>query len=185
VATAAIPLAAKIKGRLDEIETITITMADNPMIRRQQTDPGRVDPRSREAADHSFPFIAAVSLMDGMLTTRQYANERWNAPDIRALMARMVFDTDASLSTRAPGGYPSAIRIVMTGGETFTAEALEAPGMSHGGIPRDAVIDKFALTTAGLLTDARRTRLRDMVLDLENLPSIQPMMTELAAPITT
>jgi 2-methylcitrate dehydratase len=185
VATAAIPLAEKVKGRLDDIKTITITMADNPMIRRQQTDPGRVDPQSREAADHSFPFIAAVSLMDGMLTTRQYLNERWNAPEIRSLMDRMVFDTDPALSTRAPGGYPSAIRIVMTDGEAFSAEALEAPGMSHGGIPRDAVVSKFELTTAGLLADDRRTKVRDMVLDLENLPSIRPLMAELAAPITT
>lgn len=183
VATAAEPLAVKIRGRFDDIEAITISMADSAVIRRQQTDPGRLDPRSRESADHSFPFIAAVTLIDGTLTPRQYDNDRWMEPTIRALMAKMTFDTDAALTARAPNSYPVRMRIRMTDGEMLESEALEAPGMSHGGIPRDTVVAKFEKITAGLLDPDRQARIRDNALALDGLASIATLMDDLAAPI--
>jgi 2-methylcitrate dehydratase len=183
VATAAETLADRIRGRLEAVEAISITMADSATIRRQQTDPGRLDPRSREAADHSFPFIAAVTLIDGTLAPRQYDNDRWMDKGVRALMNKMTFDTDAGLTARAPESYPVCIRIHMTDGEVLEREALEAPGMSHGGIPRDAVVAKFGKITAGLLDPDRQARIRDMVLALDDLDSIAALMNDLATPI--
>jgi 2-methylcitrate dehydratase len=183
VAAAAEPLALKVRGRFDAIRSITISMADSAVIRRQQTDPGRLDPRSRESADHSFPFIAAVTLADGTLTPRQYDNERWMELAIRILMAKMTFDTDAELTARAPDSYPVRIRISMADGEMLESEALEAPGMSHGGIPRDAVTAKFEKITAGLLAPDRQARIRANALALDGLESISTLMDDLAAPV--
>ncbi len=183
VAAAAEPLAPKIRGRFDAVRAIIISMADSAVIRRQQTDPGRLDPRSRESADHSFPFIAAVTLADGTLTPRQYDNERWMEPAIRALMAKMTFDTDAELTARAPKSYPVRIRVSMADGEMLESEALEAPGMSHGGIPRDAVTTKFDKITTGLLDPDRQARIRANALALDSLDSISTLIDDLAAPV--
>jgi 2-methylcitrate dehydratase len=175
-------IGGKAGGRIDGIRSITVTMADSPVIRRQQTDPGRLDPRSREAADHSFPFIAAIALIEGRLTPRDYDGERWNAPDVRALMGRMRFDTDAALGARNPDGYPVRIRLDMADGTSVEAESLAAPGMSAGGIAREAVVAKFEALTEGLLSTARRDAVCDMVLRLDTLPSVRPLMEALALP---
>ena len=175
-------IGGKAGGRIGTIRSITVTMTDSPVIRRQQTDPGRLDPHSREAADHSFPFIAAIALIEGRLTPRDYDGERWNAADVRGLMGRMRFDTDAALGARNPEGYPVRIRLEMDDGSTVEAECLAAPGMSAGGVARDAVVAKFDALTEGLLSNTRRDHVRDMVLDLDRLPSVRPLMEALALP---
>lgn len=186
VAAAAVQLHDKIGGkaggRIRAIRSITVTMADSPVIRRQQTDPGRLDPHSREAADHSFPFIAAIALIEGRLTPRDYDGERWNAADVRGLMGRMRFDTDAALGARNPDGYPVRMRIEMNDGSSLDAECLAAPGMSAGGVAREAVVAKYEALTEGLLSNAQRDHVRDMVLGLDRLPSIRPLMEALALP---
>ncbi len=63
-------------GRLRQV---TVAIADTPSLRRQKDDPGRIDPNSREAADHSFNFLAAVAIVDGAIRprpVRQRALER-------------------------------------------------------------------------------------------------------------
>ena len=60
---------------------ITVAIADTPSLHRQKDDPGRIDPTSREAADHSFNFLAAAAIVDGAFGLAQFDNERWNDAD--------------------------------------------------------------------------------------------------------
>ena len=85
----------QINGDVDRLKEITVAIADTPSLRRQKDDPGRIDPNSREAADHSFNFLAAVALLDGEFGLAQFDNERWNDPKVRAVMARLEIVCDA------------------------------------------------------------------------------------------
>src|SRR5262249_45025107 len=110
---AAIRLNAAIKDDVERIARIEVTMPDYRVIRRHQDDEGRKDPKTREAADHSFPFLIAVALIDGRLGPAQFDNERWNDPQVRSLMARIALKRDASLNLGADAGYPCAMRIAL------------------------------------------------------------------------
>ena len=102
VVAAGLDLHQQIDGDVDRLKQITVAIADTPSLRRQKDDPGRIDPQSREAADHSFNFLAAVALIDGAFGLAQFANERWNDPKVRAVMARLDIACDAALNaTRA------------------------------------------------------------------------------------
>src|SRR6202040_1572123 len=92
-----------LNGDVSRLAHIRVAMADMPFLRRQKDDPGRIDPTSREAADHSFNFLAAVALLDGEFGLAQFENERWNDPKVRAVMARLEIDVDGQLNARAPG----------------------------------------------------------------------------------
>src|SRR4029079_239753 len=85
---------------------ITVAIADTASLRRQKDDPGRIDPTSREAADHSFNFLAAVAMLDGAFGLAQFENERWNAAAVRGVMERLEIVCDPSLNPRSPGGFP-------------------------------------------------------------------------------
>ena len=85
---------------------ITVAIADTPSLQRQKDDPGRIDPTSREAADHSFNFLAAVSIVDGAFGLAQFDNERWNAADVRDVMGRLEIVCDASLNAALAGRLP-------------------------------------------------------------------------------
>ena len=62
---AGIALHRLVGGDIDRLATIRVALADLPIVRRQLADPGRIEPRSREAADHSLHFLIAVALIDG------------------------------------------------------------------------------------------------------------------------
>ena len=87
---AAIAMHRLVDGNVERLGTIRVALADLPIVRRQLADPGRIAPRSREAADHSLHFLIAVALIDGAFGLRQFDNERWNDPKVRALMARLT-----------------------------------------------------------------------------------------------
>jgi 2-methylcitrate dehydratase len=178
---AAIRIHHMLRGRTDAIERINVTMADTSVIRRQQTDPGRLDPTSREAADHSFPFLVAVALADGRLTPRQFDHERWNERAIRALMARTTLATDPALNEAGERGHPCVVRVVTRDGTEHVAEELEMPGSAAGGIDRPAVLDKFDALASDALGAGRRDMVKDSALGLERLSSIRPLMAALGA----
>src|SRR5580704_10621251 len=95
-----------LNGDVSRLQHIRVAMADMPFLRRQKDDPGRIDPTSREAAGHSFNFLAAVALIDGEFGLAQFDNARWNVPSVRAVMARLEIVVDADLNARAPGSFP-------------------------------------------------------------------------------
>ena len=156
-------------------------MADYRVIKRHQDDPGRIHPLSREAADHSFPFLVAVTLIDGALGSAQFENERWHDPKVKALMSRIVMSRDAKWNARAPGAYPCTIRARDVDGRDFIAEVPYPPGFSQSGVDEAAVIiEKFHAVAAPVLAAARE-RIVDAVMEFHHSPST----TTLDAAIST
>jgi 2-methylcitrate dehydratase len=72
---AALLLHQRIGGEVDRLDSLRIVMADVPAVRIQQEDRGRWDPQTREAADHCFQFLVAVTLIDGAFGLRQFEGE--------------------------------------------------------------------------------------------------------------
>jgi 2-methylcitrate dehydratase len=180
IVAAGLDMHRQIGADVDRLEDITVAVADKPFLVRQMNDPGRVDPSSREAADHSFNFLAAVSLLDGSFGLAQFDNERWNDPKVRALMARLEIVADASLNDRSPGGFPCAIHAKAADGRTYLAEVLDPPGFSRHGLDAEAVKHKFNAITAGRLTQKARDGIIAQVMALDCSPNVQGLTTALA-----
>ena len=171
----------QVGGDAGRLRHITVAIADTPSLHRQKDDPGRIDPTSREAADHSFNFLAAAAIVDGAFGLAQFDNERWNAADVRDVMSRLEIVCDASLNPRSPGGFPCAIRAQGTDGKDYVAEVLDPPGFSRHGLDADAVTEKFHAITANRLPQAVRDRIVESVMALDRRPSVAEVMAALAA----
>jgi 2-methylcitrate dehydratase len=65
VVAAGIEMHRRLGGAIDNLAAFRLVIPDTSGYRRQKDDPSRIKPVSREAADHSFNFLAAVSLIDG------------------------------------------------------------------------------------------------------------------------
>jgi 2-methylcitrate dehydratase len=181
VVAAGLELHRQVGGDVDCLRDITVAIADTPALRRQKDDPGRIDPRSREAADHSFNFLAAASLLDGEFGLASFDNERWNDPMVRAVMARLTIVCDGSLNARAPGTFPCAIHATSTDGRAHVAEVLNPPGFSRSGIDPQAVPNKFSAITAGRLGPNSRQRIIDAAMMLDQSPSCTELTAALAS----
>jgi 2-methylcitrate dehydratase len=188
IVAAGIALHQQIKGALagdvSRLAHIRVAMADMPFLRRQKDDPGRIDPTSREAADHSFNFLAAVALLDGTFGLAQFENERWNDPKVRAVMARLEVAVDAELNARSPGSFPCRVEARCDDGTILVADIPDPPGFSRHGLDADAVIKKFNAVTAAHLSAASRARIIEAVLDLDRSPACAELWHALAAAIS-
>jgi len=185
IVAAGIELNRQVKSALDgdvgRLRHIRVAMADMPFLRRQKDDPGRIDPTSREAADHSFNFLAAVALLDGEFGLAQFANERWNDPEVRTVMARLEITVDGQLNARAPGSFPCRIEARCDDGTTLVADVPDPPGFSRHGLDADAVMAKFNAITAAHLDASARGRIIEAVMGLDRSPSCADLSRALAA----
>jgi len=171
----------QIGGDADRLRRITVAIADTPSLKRQKDDPGRIDPTSREAADHSFNFLAAVAIVDGAFGLAQFENERWNDAAVREVMGRLTIICDGALNARSPGGFPCVIEAHGADGQVYRAEVFDPPGFSRHGLDAPAVTDKFHAVTAGFLQQAERGQIVDSVMALDRSPSLDGVITALAA----
>jgi 2-methylcitrate dehydratase len=160
---------------------IRIALADVPLVRRQIADPGRIAPHSREAADHSLQFLIAVALLDGTFGLAQFAGERWNDPNVRALMARLDMTTDADLARRGGEAYPCALHATGHDGCAYDVEVLAPPGFSPNGPDAETVLEKFSRITADRLAPAARDRIIAQVMGLDSAPNCHELMQALTA----
>jgi 2-methylcitrate dehydratase len=163
-------------GNVDQLKTIRVALADLPIVRRWLADPGRIAPRSREAADHSLHFLIAVALNDGTFGLRQFDNERWTDPKVRALMAMLDITTDAELTRRAGAAYPCALHAAGRDGRPYDVEIREPPGFSPDGLDTQTVLDKFAGVTERHLAPGSRNRIVDAVMALDKATSCDDLM---------
>jgi 2-methylcitrate dehydratase len=54
-----------------------------------QGSPSAFAPTNREAADHSTPYVMAMALLRGRLTSREYENAPWTTREVMSLMAKI------------------------------------------------------------------------------------------------
>jgi 2-methylcitrate dehydratase len=173
---AGIALHRLVGGNVDRLKTIRVALADLPIVRRWLADRGRIEPRSREAADHSLHFLIAVALNDGAFGLRQFDNARWNEPNVRALMARLDITTDADLTRRTAEAYPCALHATGHDDQPYDVEILQPPGFSPNGLDTQTVLDKFASVTERHLAPDTRNRIVDAVMALDKAISCDDLM---------
>ena len=166
---AALQLHPKVKDRLDRISRINVVMADLPMIRKQQGEAHRRQPRTREAADHSFTFLPAVAMAEGAMTDAQFRDRRWEQPDMLRLIEATDLTVEPGLAERAPGSMPSRIEVTLDDRSVVSEECLFHPGHSFPdrGLDAAAVCRKYDEVVGPHLSDATRKALREAVLDFE------------------
>ena len=183
---AALLLRREIGAEINRLDRITIVMADVPAVRIQQEDRGRWDPQTREAADHCFQFLVAVTLIDGTFGPQQFENERWNEKRVRALMNRMELGVGEGLAARAPrGAYPCALQATTNDGRRVDVEVPCPPGFSRGGLAVADVIAKFNAITGDRLAAEAQEKIVEATLGLDGEGSCARLFENLRSPFAS
>ena len=166
---AILELAPKIRAwtPLDEIESIDIEIATGYEV--HLADEPKYDPKTRETADHSFPYLLARALVDGGITLDTYTPERISDPAIRPLMRKIRVrgsDEMRRIMTASKGteAKPAKIRIRTATGREFSEEMID-----HSGHPnrlqstrRDAINKKLDICAQAVrMGPEQRERIRD------------------------
>ena len=145
-------------------------------VRRAATEPEKWDPRTRETADHSIPFLVAAALQDGGVTPATFAPARIQDPALRPLIAKLTVVEEPEFTRRYPGESRTRVELEAADGRRIAAETAYPKG--HRGNPMtDAEVeDKFRALVSGRLAEDRCGRLLAEAWRLEDAVALDELL---------
>jgi 2-methylcitrate dehydratase len=167
--------------RLDDIERIELEVFKQAYdITGSGEEAGnKYDIRSKEQADHSLPYLAAVALLDGEVTPRQFTSQRIQAEDAQALLHKVRTLRDDQFTRRYPDETPCRVVVEFRDGRSVAAEAKDWLGFYARPMPAERVREKYQALTASRLDQSLQTEICDMAVELENV-AVRDLMDRLA-----
>ncbi|MCE4610986.1 MAG: MmgE/PrpD family protein [Desulfurococcales archaeon] len=169
----AVEAALKIRERAGEIrpedvesvEVKTFTVSYKIIVE----DPEKWDPKTRETADHSLPYIVAAALLDGRVWLDTFKPERFLAEDVRKIMRKMRISVDPEYDKIYPEGIPNKIIVKLRDGRTYEEESIYPPGHFKNPLTRDGVEEKAKKLLEPLVGGGRLKEFLDEAWRLEDL----------------
>jgi 2-methylcitrate dehydratase len=135
-------------------------------------DPAKYDPRTRETADHSLPYVVSAALVDRQVTPAQLLPERIADPTIRAQLPKVAVVADPEIEKTFPARKRAIVGITTVDGRVLT-RVVEAPkGDAGDPLTDDEIEEKFDALAAPVLPDETRRRLKETVWGLEGQASL-------------
>jgi 2-methylcitrate dehydratase len=112
-------------------------------VRRTATEAEKWDPRTRETADHSIPYLVAAAFHDGGVTPATFAPARIQDPALRPLIAKLRVTEDPELTRRYPAESCTRIELTTTDGRRVTVETSHPKGHRRNPLTDLEVEGKF------------------------------------------
>ena len=125
-----------------EIESIHI-LAYKTATSTAASEPEKWDPKTRETADHSIPYLVAVALTDGSVTPASFTDQRVQDPALRALIGKMTIQENEEFTWRYPSEYNCRIEINCRSGKKLTAQTSYPKGHKQNPLDDSEVDAKF------------------------------------------
>jgi 2-methylcitrate dehydratase len=140
-------------------------------------DPSKYDPRSKETADHSLPYVIAAAIADRQVTPRQFEIDRIMDERIRSQLHKVEVVADPEIERDFPRLQRVHVTITTTDGRQLMRE-LDYPK----GDPRNPLTDaeieaKFASLADPVMTAAAQQRLIRAVWSLDRQDSVVNVMS--------
>ncbi len=138
----------------------------------------KTDIATKEAADHSLPYLLAVALIDGEVMPAQYDAERILRDDVQQLLRQVEVRPDAELSRRFPAEHACRLRIRLRDGRLLEREKSDYEGFHTRPMSWDLVAAKLERLSTPHVEEDVRERVIDAVARLEQID-----IEELMAPL--
>lgn len=136
---------------------------------------------TRESADHSIPYTAAIAAIHGDVSPEHYAEKHRTDPAVHELMERVsVAESEAMNEAAAanPDSTPSVIRIRTDDG-THETRVDYAPGHARNPLSTDEIEAKAREMAEPLLTDDEIERAFRLCAELPELSSVDDLVRAL------
>jgi 2-methylcitrate dehydratase len=147
------------------------------------SDPSKYDPRSKETADHSLPYVIAAALAERQVTPVQFTMEKIMDPTIRAQLQKVEVVADPEIEKVFPALQRVIVNITTTDGRTFTKQLDYPKGDPRNPLTDQEVEEKFAALAEGVLSERAQKKLKDAIWNLEKMGSVSKLMTLIKADV--
>ena len=155
-------------------QILRITVRGNQLHQRQLS---RFPVNSVLQAQFSLPYAIAAALISGSTGLDQFTEAAIRRPEIAPLAQRIGIEVDQALSE---SGEPTLV-FELKDGRTLGETAPVPAGHPENPLGREELVKKFAANARLALPEENARALESQLLDLEKLPSLEPMIRLLAS----
>ena len=148
-------------------------------IRRTAAETEKWDPKTRETADHSIPYLVTAALTDGAITPATFAMSRIQDPALRALMRRLTVVEDPEFTRRYPAESCTRVEITTSGGRRLVAETSHPKGHFLNPLTDAEVEAKFRGLAERALSPGRCDETLAQIWALDNVPDLDALFESL------
>ncbi len=139
-------------------------------------DPSKYDPRSKETADHSLPYVIAAAVAERQVTPLQFTDEKIMDPTIRAQLNKVVVVADPEIEKLFPDLQRVIVTIKTTDGREFTKQVDYPKGDPRNPLTDREVEEKFDALAEPVVGKAGLQPIKDACWGLEKQSSITTFM---------
>jgi len=139
-------------------------------------DPSKYDPRSKETADHSLPYVIAAAVAERQVTPLQFTDEKIMDPAIRAQLNKVEVVADPEIEALFPELQRVIVKITTTDGKEFTKQVDYPKGDPRNPLTDQEIEEKFDALAEPVLDEGQRREIKETIWKLEKLSSITDLM---------
>ena len=156
---------------VEEIQAINVETY-NTAWRTAGNEPEKWDPRTRETADHSLPYLISVALRDGPITPSSFTADRVGDPGLRSLMQKVSIVENQEFTRQYPEAQVSQIEVVTWSGRRMNESVCYPKGHRRNPLTDGELEDKFQNLAKTALTPKIRRRSLDVMWKLEEVENV-------------
>ncbi len=178
-----IGLALELRERMpvDDIQSIHI-QTYKVAASTASSEPEKWDPKTRETADHSIPWLVASAILNGPVTPGSFTDDHIANPVLRDIMSRMTLVEEPAFTELYPGEYNCRITLTSRDGRE---EAVHAPwprGHRNNPMSNADMEAKFRSVAGANLSDSQCGLALDTLGRLDELANLEPLFDSLIIP---
>jgi len=147
------------------------------------SDPSKYDPRSKETADHSLPYVIAAAVADRQVAPVQFEMKKIMDPTIRAQLKKVEVVADPEIEKVFPALQRVIVNLTTTDGRTFTKQLDYPKGDPRNPLSDAEVEEKFAALAEGVLSEGTQKKLKQAIWNLEKVGSVSKLMALMKADV--
>src|SRR5260370_3272075 len=146
-------------------------------------DPSKYDPRTKETADHSLPYVIAAALVDRQVTPAQFEMKKIMDPTIRAQLKKVEVVPDPEIEKGFPALQRVIVNITTTGGREYSPKPEHTKGGARHAPSAAECVEKFRALAQGALSAEAQDKLIDPIWNLEKCGSVSKLMALMKADV--
>jgi 2-methylcitrate dehydratase len=163
-------------GGPEEIEAITLSLAERDWRNQSGDVEARRRPGNRDTANHSVLYCLAAALVDGRLQADQFGPDRLADPRILAVVDRTRIAPEPELSAYWPGANPARVHIRLRSGQELEDTTIYFPGHPRNPVSDADLEDKFRSLAEPVLGASGATAVVEAVRSLDRLPDVRGLV---------
>jgi len=147
------------------------------------SDPSKYDPRTKETADHSLPYVIAAALVDRQVTPAQFEMKKIMDATIRAQLKKVEVVADPEIEKVFPALQRVIVNITTSDGRSFTKQLDYPKGDPRNPLSDQEIEEKFSALAEGVLSPGAQKKLKDAIWNLEKSNSVSKLMALMKADV--